>query len=301
MNNISNKNSYGMKSGLRISSLPKIAPIALVLISLLAVSCKDKIDVDLQSLSQRLIVVEGMITDQPGPHYIKLSYSADYFYNQETPRVTGADVRISWADTSIQLTEVDTVPGLYQTTQEFAGQAGETYSLSVMDVFGQRVTASCYLASVSPIDSVNIDYYVEPFSGDKYYRVNLNAQEPAGKGDNYFFSVYVNDTLVSDTVYNQTAVVDDYYDGEYLADFSVFYFEAERVKTDTFSVRTEMYSAPRAYIDFIYGVQNITIYSGTIFSVTPANPRTNLSEGGWGFFLASAVNSYTTEGVLRRK
>ena len=57
-------------------------------------SCTERVDIDLDSTWQRL-VVDGYITTDTTSHFIKLSKTTDYYYNQEPPAVTGAIVEIS--------------------------------------------------------------------------------------------------------------------------------------------------------------------------------------------------------------
>ena len=58
------------------------------------VSCEKVIDVDLSSVEPQ-IVIDGTITDQPGPYTVKISKTGDYFNPGAFPAVTGASVTIS--------------------------------------------------------------------------------------------------------------------------------------------------------------------------------------------------------------
>lgn len=273
--------------------------ISLAILSL--ISCQEKIDIELNTDKNLRIVVDGMITDQPGPHYVKLSYTASYFYNQATPRVTGAVVTITSEDDTISLTEVDTVPGLYCTPAETRGIVGNTYTLHVDDNLGRNLQASCKLTRVAPIDSISLRYEKDDYGDLYFYKVDMYAQEPAGKGDNYFFRIYVNDTLETDTLREVPFSNDELYDGEYLPGVEIYWLDEIEVRADTFDLKVEMYSAPRSYYDFIIGVLSNTDWSGSIFSGPPANPRSNVSDGSLGYFLASSISSYTVKDIVRIK
>lgn len=277
----------------------KFLIISFAILSL--ISCEEKIDIELNTDENVRIVVDGMITDQPGPHYVKLSYTASYFYNQATPRVTDALVTISSEEGTLTLSEVDTVPGLYRTPDETRGIVGNTYTLHVDDNLGRSLTASCKLTRGAPIDSISLRYEKDDFGDIYYYKVDMYALEPAGKGDNYFFRIYVNDTLESDTLREVSFSNDELYDGEYLPGVEIYWLDEIEVRTDTFDLKVEMYTAPRSYYDFVIGVLSNTDWSGSIFSGPPANPRSNVTGDGLGYFLASSLSSYTVKDIVRQK
>src|SRR5690606_16739754 len=44
------------------------------------------------------VVIEGLVTDKPGYHYIKLSRSTDFYSSGKTPRITDATVTVTDSD-----------------------------------------------------------------------------------------------------------------------------------------------------------------------------------------------------------
>lgn len=109
----------------------------LIVIALSLASCTKIIDLDLNSTDTRL-VIEGEITDQPGPYYVKISQTLNFDEPNSWPEVSGATVVLSEtggnADT---LQEVS--PGLYASAH-MQGVSGRTYGLQVM-VGGQTHSA----------------------------------------------------------------------------------------------------------------------------------------------------------------
>lgn len=102
------------------------------IISLTLTACIDEIDVPLSNDS--VLVIEGLITDELGPHQVKISHS--YSFNENPvfapidPLVFGATVEISDDNgNTIQLTEGRN--GSYFTPPTFTGIAGSSYTLSV--------------------------------------------------------------------------------------------------------------------------------------------------------------------------
>jgi len=67
--------------------------IVLLAISTMLWNCTERIEIDLDSTYTRL-VVEGNVTSDTTVHWIRLSETGDYFYNQVAPAVAGASVSI---------------------------------------------------------------------------------------------------------------------------------------------------------------------------------------------------------------
>jgi Domain of unknown function (DUF4249) len=100
----------------------------LFIIVLTVDSCIDPVDVELKS-SIRKIVVDGSITNEPGPHKVILRYSqnADAKSTQAIP-LTKAEVDIYEDDQVVQrMTERE--PGVYYTDNAWRGTIGKTYTL----------------------------------------------------------------------------------------------------------------------------------------------------------------------------
>ena len=65
----------------------------------------------------------------------------------------------------------------------------------------------------------------------------------------------------------------------------------ELPNTDTLKVTVEMHSISRKYYDFLVAIALETEFNGDLFSGPPANIPSNISNGGLGFFIASAVTT----------
>ncbi len=100
------------------------------LIFVITAACVDPFNTEIQV--QKKLVVDGLITDQPGPHTVRLSYSSKLGVNNiKTDKVTGAQVSIIDSDGNVQALS-ETVAGVYQTTNPgFKALAGKTYSLQI--------------------------------------------------------------------------------------------------------------------------------------------------------------------------
>ena len=239
-------------------------------------SCEQVIDYDLKRTDSKL-VIEGLVTDQPGPYTVRITNTQGYLVQGANAGVSGAAVFITDSQGHTD-TLRDMGSGNYQTTT-LQGTVGNTYTLKAI-VNGETYTAQSLLRSVAAIDSLTFAYKKdEPFFPDGYY-TTLYFQEPKGLGDYYKFDIWINDTLQADL----TVINDDLYDGSY-GDPEIGYVLEPGDK-----IKTAMYSLDRPGYNFWIGLQTIRYQGGSPFDSPPANAPTNLSNGATGYFGASAVS-----------
>jgi hypothetical protein len=104
-----------------------------ILLMFLVLACVERIDVPVAE-SQPSLVVDGMLTDQPGPHTVTLTLSSAVS-DERVVDVNGATVEILVSSGHIEgLQEIS--PGQYQTTDTFRGVLGESYQLRVQTAWG---------------------------------------------------------------------------------------------------------------------------------------------------------------------
>lgn len=168
--------------------------ILLSCLLLLCVSCIDLYFPDLDKYDN-LLVVDGKLTDEPGPYTIRLNLSSDV-RPLEYPPVSGAEVIISDdAGTSELLTETE--PGVYQTSESgIRGTVGRSYQLRIRTNNGETFSSQPELLRATPaIDSVypeiesrqkigydydlvGYQFYLDgapPQNNENYYLVELEA------------------------------------------------------------------------------------------------------------------------------
>jgi hypothetical protein len=115
-------------------------------------SCyQDVIDIDLSEIEQK-IVIEGTITNQPGPHTVKISKTASIYQESSFPKVSGAKV-IIYDDSGNIETLSEKEAGVYQTSL-LQGVPGRNYTLSVI-AEGKEYLATSKMPV--PLDFYSID------------------------------------------------------------------------------------------------------------------------------------------------
>ena len=126
-----------------------------IFICLLA--CEVPIDVEYE-VSVPQIVVDGLITDQPGPHEIILTYSGAYTSGSDgnNPPVSEAIITITDDLGNIEYLR-ETRPGRYKTSDFYLGTVGRTYVLSITTKEGNTIES--YPEKMLPVPPVDSVYY----------------------------------------------------------------------------------------------------------------------------------------------
>lgn len=126
--------------------------ILAIICGLITASCKKDIHLNLQNGSG-LLVIEGNITNLPGPYTVLLSRTVTYYDSANSVPVSGGIVKISDnAGNTDSLIEVN--PGTYHTVS-IQGVVGRTYHLSV-NSGGKQYDAYSTMPAPVPIDTFGI-------------------------------------------------------------------------------------------------------------------------------------------------
>ena len=254
-----------MKTLLKFSKVFKLLFIGIT--PLVLFSCEDPINVDLE-VGETLLVVDGWITDQPGPHKIILSTTSSYFNNDSTPRVRGAEISILDSEGKQEvLTETQT--GHYQTSSTFQAKVGQQYTLQIL-FEGQKYSATTEIRRPVIIDSLNQTYKDKTMIEKEGYFVLYNGPELGGLGDFYQFKIYKNNSLMN-KVENLVLVQDRLIDGLYLKDVQLHHepFQIEdNIRIETWSITEDAF--------YYYQEMKSQLNNGGMFSYPVANIRTNI-------------------------
>lgn len=115
----------------------RLATIWIVLV-LLADGCVEPYNAPVVEQQPR-IVVDALLTDQPGPHQVKLFLSSGLDEDLDKPEfISGASVRIT-DNTGHMEWLTETAKGIYQTRDDYTGAIGMQYKLSVDIESGDRL------------------------------------------------------------------------------------------------------------------------------------------------------------------
>jgi hypothetical protein len=257
-------------------------------------SCTEKIEIELDSTYDRL-VVEGHITTDTTNHWVRLTHSKDYYSNQPASTISYAEVHLSDGNQTIELLENPNNPGYYETPEDFFGETNKTYSIDVKlpeeIAENNKYESSCYLPPVGKIDSIQV-VFNEDWEG---YEVKIYAWEPPSV-DFYNFQVLKNNVMVSDTIDEWWISDDRFFNGNYTNGIMVGFLDANNPEEKPLPgdiITLKMSGITEDYYNFILQLQDQTSeYRNPLFSGPPANVITNI-EGATGFFAAYS-SSYSS-------
>jgi hypothetical protein len=220
------------------------------------------------------IVIEGLITDKPGYHFVKLSRSTDFYSSGKTPRITDATITVTDSDGVV--TEfvhnpndhADSV-GYYKPVVPFIGVVGKSYKLFVQ-ADGEVYEGEDTLYPVTTIDSlkyqINEDEQADPEFPGRFYEVLIYTLTLNQPEDIYF----TDDIALAEAINGIT--------------MPIFFSKGDKATVEAFSISRE------AYV-FFNDLFNLLNNDGGMYSPPPANCRNNLTNGALGFFRTSAVTS----------
>jgi Domain of unknown function (DUF4249) len=170
-----------------------------LLISFLGIclfSCIDEIELPIRVEKPKL-VVDGLITNEPGPYLVKLSFTGKYQNSLSTPAnlaLNGAKVTISDnRGRSSELRQDVLELGTYRTIDpNFRGNAGYTYKLEVLLPSGEKyATKPGVMQPVAPILNLSYEYKkVESLNTTDGYQVFVDTKDPANEQNFYRWSAY---------------------------------------------------------------------------------------------------------------
>jgi hypothetical protein len=254
-----------------MKSIYKKVVIGLVSVLLLQ-SCTERINLSLNNSDPKL-VIEGEVTDQPGPYYIKCSMSQTYngsnIYTLINPQ---------WAIISDNTGVVDTLvkykDGYYQTTK-LVGQVGKTYYLKVVHS-GVEYTASSTMNAVPEIDSTSTLKLIN------FYYANAFINDPAGVKNYYRYHIKVNGKSPK----NIYPIEDRLFDGKPNYPITANLEQLELGDSIDFS----LLAIDKANYDyFVVAQQNNTNNNNQ--NAAPANPTSNITNASLGYFSAHAIRT----------
>jgi hypothetical protein len=268
---------------------------------------------------QELLVVEGLITDQPGQNIIKLSRSLPLGERAKAIPVIGAYVAVSdnLGNTTYFL---ESESGNYiPNSENFKGVEGRFYILHVRAYTGQHFknyeSYPMELKPVPPIDSiyyekVNIaqeELYSQARDGCQIY---LNTHDPSNRCK-YFRWEYIEtwEFRLPYTVPNHTCWVTDNSErinvkstatlsDAFIRKYALYFISntSDRLKV-RYSILVNQYSLSEDEYNFWEKVQNLSEEAGGLYDIIPSDIPGNIycaddpAEKVLGFFSVSASTS----------
>ncbi len=280
----------------------KLIGLIFSFLSLFFFSCIEKIEWE-SDYDIELLVVEGSFTDEYKKHEIKLTKSAKYFSDEETPAVGEADVSITCGEETITFIESSGEPGVYITEDPVAGTPGKEYTLDILleNPVNEKIAYSATekMKTGVELDSIQAILYDNPIYSDSHadmdslmVDIQLFWTEPFVKDNYYKVQVYLKNSVKNNTI-------DDifiYRGHENIEGESNIYFFSNFQPNEI--IVLESSSVTEDYFQYIDGMKKITNQEQDQFfdfSGPPANAEGNI-EGAeaLGYFRVSSVSKKFT-------
>ncbi len=271
---------------------------------------------------KELMVVEGLITDQPGPNTIKLSKSLPFGKKSEAKPLSGCVVSLK-DDLENYYPLHEKVAGTYITdSSTFRGQVGRFYTLTIRSDNGANISnyesSPVEMKAVPPVDSIYYEKTVirEGYKG--FFEIDgcnifLNTHDPENICKYYRwdfnetwvirlpFPVEKNKCWVSDTIhvinFKSTAAFNE----SRIAGQPITFISniTDRLKAK-YSISVNQYSLNEDEYIYWEKLQNITGQVGGLYDVIPSSVPSNIfnidnpEEKVLGYFSVSARSSGRT-------
>lgn len=263
-----------------------------VLSAIFGAACTESIDIKLNEGENNRLVVVGQITNEPGPHSVRLTRSTSYFYNQSAPAELGATVTISDGMQTLVLLDDDN-DGTYWTDSAACGVPGRTYTLDIRLKNGETYTASDYMPIPNRFDTIYYKYINEEYGltlPQYHYFFYASFTEQKGVDDCYMIYVYFNDSCYNSNFEDvKWAYASDVYDGCGLFEDVLICDANEDSIPKKPEARFDLFSVSPEYRQFIKDMSDETFGNSTILQGPPANIYSNISNGALGFFCAKST------------
>jgi hypothetical protein len=238
-------------------------------------ACEKVLDIDLKEAEAR-IVIEGNVTDQPGPYVVSLTKSVSFSDPNVFPAVTGALVTISdnAGNTEI-LTETEA--GSYKSTN-LKGVPGRNYFLKVVAESQEYNAVSNMSQQAIQIQEITVDKF--EFNQDELV-AKIKFQDPAGV-KNFYRALYIVNGKASDNLF----FLDDQFQDGSLIEGTFFDQDLKLKSGDIVSI--ELQCIDEANLNYL---REEDMLNGQ--SASPANPTTNISNNALGYFSAHTESTAT--------
>lgn len=270
----------------------QIIPVILTL--MISAACTERVDIELEQAGESKLAVFGELTNEMKAHPVFLTKSMPYFYNDETPVVTGATVTISDGTETVSLQEDGDHRGIYYTPANYRGVPGKTYQLSITDLdVNEDGVSESYFAEAAMKRTMPVEAVAVSYNGNwKGWDVAVYASEPGETKDYYLFKVYKNGVLYTDTIRNYRIYDDKFFNGQKMEGIIVQFFDQDKGETlkQGDVVTLEIAGITEEYFDFVDALKEEINGKYPIFNGPAANLEGNINNGALGFFAAMAVS-----------
>lgn len=251
--------------------------ISILFIILLFTGCEKVVELKYKD-NKSQVIIEGNITNEAGPYYVKITKSISLTDTGSYPVIDNAIVTIS---DDIGNSEILTSSGngIYR-TNTLTGVEGRTYTLTVQ-AENQTYTAQSTMPQKVPFDSIKVETNI--VTGETEYSLIPVYKDPLTKGNNYQFILWVNGKLINQHLVQNDVVRNGVVNSVRL---EINDDDIEFKPRDLIAMKMQCIDKNAA---LYYTTLALIADSGPGGGTTPNNPQNNISNGALGLFSAHTV------------
>lgn len=240
-----------------------------------------------------LLVVEGWITNEPGPYSVRLTRTNSFENDQSPQGVTTAIVEVR--DNSGNIYPYShSNDGLYLSDSTTQGVIGNSYQIFIYLENGDTISSNFQtLLDVHEIEILTYDFFLgqteeNPGEEEEIYYPVIFATDPPEQTNFYRWNIARNDSLFA-SPQDLVLYEDRFISGFYKNEFTGFEF----LEGDT--ITAEVQSLSRQAYQYLLQFKTQTTSIGTSSGISPSGIRGNLinqsnpSQTVLGFFSASTL------------
>ena len=244
---------------------------------LLFTSCEKKVNLSYKS-NQSRIIIEGSITNETGPYFVKITKSIPLTATETNPTIDNALVSIT-DNAGNNEALVPLGNGMYRTAL-LRGVEGRTYTLTVT-AEGQTYTAQSMMPQQVTFDSIKVEQLT--VIGEVEWNLIPVYKDPIEKGNNYRFVLSVNNKIINQHFIQNDEVRNGLVNTSRL---EINDDDLELKPGDVVDIKMQCIDKSVA---LFYRALALMADSGPGGGTTPNNPPNNISNGALGVFSAHAV------------
>lgn len=252
----------------------------IILIVVLFLSCEKEVNWNFEP-TESYIIVDGILTNVKKSHIISLSQSVTEL-NEIPEPVSGATVTIYNGDSIHTLTEIPANSGIYRTDTSYLALLNKVYGLQI-SYKNKRYNAYARMIPVTPFDKLSYAYNSE----NNMFYIDSVAKSFSSK-ESAMYEIIIDWSKLpeyADVPLKDKIAVVYYYTLKTIDVSQVFAPEKETVYFPKGArIIERKYSLAPQHAEFIRSLLSETQWRGGFFDVTQANVRTNITNGGLGFF-----------------
>jgi hypothetical protein len=262
---------------LRMAAIRNRVFYTLILFTVLS-SCEETIDKQFDKEAPLRLVVDAILTNQPGESYVKLSLPVAG-PNDQLLKVSGAVITVSDGKNTVILTEDLSETGTYKPDYSIRGVTGKNYRILIK--IGEYIdSAFTYIVPVSPLNTFEI--YEDGARPGYYFISGENSGDPA------IIQYSINPADCQGKPDCRTIIY------EYiLSSFDVPQIFSPQKETLSFpsgsKVIRKKYSLNPEYEAYIRAFLSETEWRGGLFDVQPGNPKGNFGNFTLGYFAGCSL------------